>query len=167
MHCLSVKCEDALIVSLAPDRSDNGHLVFFKTNSLTHSSKDDPVPLSFSNATNIKELLYDPLERTLYMTDILSNLFRTENISHSIKPDELTSNVIDTFSSSSSKIAIDWVSKNLYYIDPSFRWIIVQPLYAVGSSGRKTLIEGLISPKAIAVDPLNGWVVGKTWRVVH
>uniref|UniRef100_K1PJQ2 Low-density lipoprotein receptor-related protein 4 n=1 Tax=Magallana gigas TaxID=29159 RepID=K1PJQ2_MAGGI len=90
------------------------------------------------------------------MTDILSNLFRTENISHSIKPDELTSNVIDTFSSSSSKIAIDWVSKNLYYIDPSFRWIIVQPLYAVGRSGRKTLIEGLISPKAIAVDPLNG-----------
>lgn len=69
---------------------------------------------------NIKELFYDFLERILYMIDILFNLFRMENIFYSIKFDEFISNVIDMFFLLFLKIVIDWVLKNIYYIDLLF-----------------------------------------------
>lgn len=151
-----IVCEDVLIVSLAPDRTDNGYLVYFRVPNLIPTSKDDPLTFSFTNTTSVKELDYDPLVKTLFMIDILSNLYITENFTDNIQASRLTDNVINTSSSQSSKIAIDWISKNIYHIDPSYNWIILKPLNAVHSSNRNTLIDGLLLPKAIAVDPLNG-----------
>lgn len=163
---LTVRGQDALVVSLAPDRTDKGHLVFFKGSSLTPSSQEAPVRVSFTNTTNVKELLYDSADDTLFMTDSLAKLYITQNFSHNLMlPHTFTENMIATFSSPSSKIAIDWISKNIYHIDPSFQWIIVQPINCDAQSGIKTLINGLIAPKSISVDPLNGWVV-KNNRVI-
>ena len=149
--------QDALVVSLAPDRTDKGHLVFFNASSLTPSSLEAPVRVSFTNTTTVKELLYDPADDTLFLTDMLSNLYITQNFSPNLFPaHKFTENRIATFSSPSSKIAIDRISKNIYHIDPSFQWIIVQPINCDAQSSIKTLINGLIAPKSISVDPLNG-----------
>lgn len=120
MYCFLVKCEDVFIVLLVLDRLDNGYFVFFKINFLIYFLKDDLVFFVFLNVMNIKELFYDFLERILYMIDILFNLFRMENIFHSIKFDEFISNVIDMFFFLFLKIVIDWVLKNFYYIDLLF-----------------------------------------------
>ncbi|XP_061165321.1 low-density lipoprotein receptor-related protein 4-like [Saccostrea echinata] len=93
------------------------------------------------------------------MNDISSNLYIIKNFSDNVQADKLTKNVINTFSSPSSKIAVDWLSKNIYHLDPSYNWITVQPIKGVGGSNRKTVVDGLLSPKSIAVDPLNGDIV--------
>jgi hypothetical protein len=130
--------------------------VYFRVPNLIPASGDDLVTYSLTNTTSAKELEYDPLDRTLFMIDISSNLYITENFTDNIQESKLTDNLIHTFSSQSSKMAIDWVSKNIYYIDSSYNWIILKPLNAIHSPTRKTLIDGLVLPKSIAVDPING-----------
>ncbi|XP_062572042.1 low-density lipoprotein receptor-related protein 4-like [Saccostrea cucullata] len=152
-------CEDTLIVSLAPDRTDNGHLVYIRAPLQTSTNQHFSLPISFSNVTNINELEYDPFDQTLFMNDISSSLYIIKNFSGNTQTDKLTSNVIRTFSSPSSKIAVDWLSKNIYHLDPSYNWITVQPIKGVGDPNRRTVVDGLFSPKSIAVDPLNGFLI--------
>ena len=57
------------------------------------------------------------------------------------------------------KLAVDWVSHNVYWTDPMFRWIAMQPEDTYGSinSLYKVIVkEDLEKPYALAVDPLEG-----------
>ena len=51
-------------------------------------------------------------------------------------------------------IAVDWIARNLYWIDAGTDRIEVSRLD--GSSLRVLIAEGLQEPRAIVLDPLNG-----------
>ena len=57
------------------------------------------------------------------------------------------------------KIAIDWVSHNIYWTDPMFRWIAMQPGDPdnIDTSLYKIIVkEDLEKPYGLAVDPFGG-----------
>ncbi|XP_053381661.1 low-density lipoprotein receptor-related protein 4-like [Mercenaria mercenaria] len=74
----------------------------------------------------------------------------------------------DGLSRYSARIAVDWVSNNIYWTDPLFGWIVVQ-------SGSKTntykilIQDALEKPYALAVDPVNKYLfwsdVGSTQKI--
>jgi low density lipoprotein receptor-related protein 5/6 len=53
-------------------------------------------------------------------------------------------------------IAIDWMARNIYWIDAGKKSRI-QVARLDGSSGRVIVWKNLDSPRALAVDPLNGY----------
>lgn len=56
-------------------------------------------------------------------------------------------------------IAVDWMGNNLYWTDDGPKKTISVARLEKAAQTRKTLIEGKMThPRAIVVDPLNGWV---------
>ena len=58
-----------------------------------------------------------------------------------------------------TRIAVDWVSHNIYWTDPMFRWIAMQPGDTANiDAGLYKLIvkEDIEKPNGLAVDPLGG-----------
>lgn len=56
-------------------------------------------------------------------------------------------------------IAVDWMGNNLYWTDDGPKKTISVARLEKAAQTRKTLIEErMIHPRAIVVDPLNGWV---------
>lgn len=55
-------------------------------------------------------------------------------------------------------VAIDWVSRNIFWTDTGTDRIEVARLD--GSSRRVIIADELDEPRAIVVDPVNGWVCG-------
>ena len=57
------------------------------------------------------------------------------------------------------KVAVDWVSHNIYWTDPMFRWIAMQPgdPDKIEPSLYKIIVkENLEKPYGLAVDPIGG-----------
>ena len=55
-------------------------------------------------------------------------------------------------------IAVDWVSNNVYWTDPMYEWIALQPGLAddVDMTNYKIIVhKDLDNPLALAVDPIN------------
>uniref|UniRef100_H3DAP4 LDL receptor related protein 1 n=1 Tax=Tetraodon nigroviridis TaxID=99883 RepID=H3DAP4_TETNG len=62
-------------------------------------------------------------------------------------------------------IAVDWMADNLYWTDDGPKKTISVARLEKASQTRKTLIEGKIThPRAIVVDPLNGWMYWTDWE---
>lgn len=59
-------------------------------------------------------------------------------------------------------IAVDWMGNNLYWTDDGPKKTISVARLEKAAQTRKTLIEGKMThPRAIVVDPLNGWAQGR------
>lgn len=64
--------------------------------------------------------------------------------------------VVQTGLSTAEGLAVDWIGENLYWVENNLDQIEVAKL---NGSFRKTLVAGDIeSPRAIAVDPRDGFV---------
>ncbi|XP_061081754.1 low-density lipoprotein receptor-related protein 1B-like [Conger conger] len=62
-------------------------------------------------------------------------------------------------------LSVDWVGNNLYWTNDGFRKTISVARLESSSQTRKTLLEGGMShPRAIVVDPLNGWMYWTDWE---
>ncbi|KAM4794631.1 prolow-density lipoprotein receptor-related protein 1 [Rhinophrynus dorsalis] len=62
-------------------------------------------------------------------------------------------------------IAVDWMGNNLYWTDDGPKKTISVARLEKASQTRKTLIEGRMThPRAIVVDPLNGWIYWTDWE---
>ncbi|XP_043939564.1 prolow-density lipoprotein receptor-related protein 1 [Protopterus annectens] len=62
-------------------------------------------------------------------------------------------------------IAVDWMGNNLYWTDDGPKKTISVARLEKASQTRKILIEGKMThPRAIVVDPLNGWMYWTDWE---
>ncbi|CAH2224426.1 prolow-density lipo receptor-related 1 [Pelobates cultripes] len=62
-------------------------------------------------------------------------------------------------------IAVDWMGNNLYWTDDGPKKTISVARLEKASQTRKTLVEGKMThPRAIVVDPLNGWMYWTDWE---
>ncbi|XP_058529110.1 prolow-density lipoprotein receptor-related protein 1 isoform X2 [Ochotona princeps] len=62
-------------------------------------------------------------------------------------------------------VAVDWMGDNLYWTDDGPKKTISVARLEKAAQTRKTLIEGKMThPRAIVVDPLNGWMYWTDWE---
>ncbi|XP_048835137.1 low-density lipoprotein receptor-related protein 1B-like isoform X4 [Brienomyrus brachyistius] len=62
-------------------------------------------------------------------------------------------------------ISVDWIANNLYWTNDGYRKTICVARLENASETRKTLLSGDMShPRAIVVDPLNGWMYWTDWE---
>ncbi|KAH3773325.1 hypothetical protein DPMN_174684 [Dreissena polymorpha] len=66
-------------------------------------------------------------------------------------------------SRSNVKIALDWISNNIYWTDPAFRWIALQSLNTYGHY-RILVYDNVERPTGIAVDPTHKLVAFISFR---
>jgi SHS2 domain-containing protein len=94
---------------------------------------------------------YDCHEKFIYWSDISSkiiNRIRLDGTNYTV--------VLDNVESAEG-LAVDWISRNLYYTDSVKHTIEVASL---DGSNRKVLINtDLKNPRGIAVDPIDGFVL--------
>uniref|UniRef100_A0A8C2AJR3 Low density lipoprotein receptor-related protein 1Ba n=1 Tax=Cyprinus carpio TaxID=7962 RepID=A0A8C2AJR3_CYPCA len=62
-------------------------------------------------------------------------------------------------------ISVDWIGNNLFWTNDGYRKTISVARLDRPSQTRRTLLEGNMShPRAIVVDPLNGWMYWTDWE---
>ncbi|XP_002138212.3 prolow-density lipoprotein receptor-related protein 1 isoform X1 [Drosophila pseudoobscura] len=95
----------------------------------------------------------------VYWTDVIDDkIYRGELVGESLRSVEA---VIHSGLSTTEGLAVDWVGKNLYWIDSNLDQIEVAKL---NGSFRRTLIAGSMeSPRAIALDPREGLLFWTDW----
>ncbi|XP_052233119.1 low-density lipoprotein receptor-related protein 2-like [Dreissena polymorpha] len=66
-------------------------------------------------------------------------------------------NLHSGLSRSNLKIALDWISNNIYWTDPTYKWIALQSLRTNGTDGpyRILVYDNVEKPTGIAVDPIH------------
>ncbi|XP_052771268.1 low-density lipoprotein receptor-related protein 4-like isoform X2 [Mya arenaria] len=139
--------------------TSNKHVAIaaFQTfNGSTNVSITNHIGFSSSYSHSIMSLVADVNRKKLYVFDrytaaiyVLSN-FTVDQIIGSTSWSLLHAGV----SRGSVKLAVDWISNNLYWSDPMYRWIAVQSLDNYGMF--KILFHSdLELPLGIAVDPIH------------
>lgn len=95
----------------------------------------------------------------IYWTDVIDDkIYRGQLMGESLRNVEA---VIHSGLSTTEGLAVDWVGKNLYWIDSNLDQIEVAKL---NGSFRRTLIAGnMESPRAIALDPREGLLFWTDW----
>ncbi|CAG0912851.1 unnamed protein product [Notodromas monacha] len=111
------------------------------------------IPLTDVTAANIVE--FDPVEKRIYWIEEKERAIRSCSMDGT---DEkfITSSSLDR----PEDLAIDWVSRNLYWTDGGTKKIVVSKL---DGSSYLDIVENLRDPKAIAVDVMSGIMFWTDW----
>ena len=110
-----------------------------------------PDPDEFSSVA----IDYDPVEGFVYWSDQLHGIFRSKLNGSDV---EL---IISEEISHPDGVAVDWIGRNIFWIDTGNDRIEVAKL---DGSSRKILISrDLDEPRDIALDPVNGWMYWSDW----
>ncbi|WAQ97934.1 LRP6-like protein [Mya arenaria] len=110
---------------------------------------------SFLKPQILTDIAIDPISGTLFGFDFrYGNILQYPgfgrsgaSVTGSVVHKGLTRNTL-------VKIAVDWVSQNIYWVDPGFRWIGIQ---SVSNQTKHTIIlhDGFTYPVSLAVDPIH------------
>lgn len=137
------------------------YLVFsrgYSINKIPYVQSDDNIgeTLIYKSDQLIIDVDTDCEDGELYWTDVYSG-----KISKS-KLDGSEETVVIKDQSSPEGIAIDWISRNMFWTDSGYDIIQVSML---NGTNKKTLIsEDLINPRAIVVDPNQGMIFWTDWN---
>ena len=105
------------------------------------------------------DFIYD--DNTIFWTDVSLELIKRTWVNGS----GMSEDVISTGLTSPDGLATDWLGRKLYWTDSETNRIEVSNL---DGSHRKVLFwENIDQPRAIALDPLEGWVFYLWWNVYH
>ncbi|XP_068628058.1 low-density lipoprotein receptor-related protein 4 [Battus philenor] len=138
----------------------NSFLVFATKGTLSMISLDTPehwdVILPVKNISNSLGVDYHWEEKILFISDVSYHVIRSINMNNMsdskviIKENLLKPN----------GIGVDWIANNLYWTDNHYKQIEVARL---DGSCRKTLVENLTEPRAIALFPAKGYLYWTDW----
>ncbi|XP_062584701.1 low-density lipoprotein receptor-related protein 4-like [Saccostrea cucullata] len=161
------KSEDAidngLIISQLPNLFSSGSLTTlpgsidaFKTSSIF------PVRnFNFHQTTEIVSIATDANDGKIYLLDgNTRSLYKMNNFNVWLNDSSQSITLLhEGISKTSTKLAYDWLTKNIYWTDEYYNWIAVQSTNDSDPSMFRVLVErGLSKPLAIAVDPLVGYL---------
>nr|XP_006819692.1 PREDICTED: low-density lipoprotein receptor-related protein 4-like [Saccoglossus kowalevskii] len=121
---------------------------------------DEPLPSPFvfitSNALSMRSLDYDYEEETVFWTDAhTKTVYKTVMQSGNL----MNIAVYSGTSSQAEGLAVDWISKKLYWTDALYNWIMVSD-YS-GTYVKPLLLHDLDRPRGIVVHPNKGLIVHK------
>ena len=98
---------------------------------------------------------YDPVDGFVYWSDQNHGIFR------SMLNGSEAENIISHEINHPDGLAVDWLGRNIFWIDTGNDRIEVAKLD--GSSRRILISRDLDEPRDIALDPLNGWMYWSDW----
>ncbi|KAL3870990.1 hypothetical protein ACJMK2_039015, partial [Sinanodonta woodiana] len=95
--------------------------------------------------------------RQAYVYEYYSDaIYRDSNFSIGLSGENTWTIVHRGISKGFVKLAVDWISHNIYWTDQQYRWIIVQSLLSDDTSMYRVLMhDDLENPIALALDPME------------
>ncbi|KAL3851784.1 hypothetical protein ACJMK2_015493 [Sinanodonta woodiana] len=95
--------------------------------------------------------------RHAYMYDYQSNsIYKNSNFSIGTSAQHNWTTYHRGISKALVKLSVDWISHNIYWTDPQYKWIAVQSLLSNDSSMYRVLLhDNLEGPHALTLDPME------------
>ncbi|ELW62289.1 Low-density lipoprotein receptor-related protein 2 [Tupaia chinensis] len=98
---------------------------------------------------------FDAQENTIFFSDTSKDMIYKQKINGTGR-EILTANRVENVES----LTFDWISKNLYWTDPTHKSISVMRL---ADKSRRAILNNLNSPRAIVVHPIAGYIFFTDW----
>ncbi|CAG9534171.1 unnamed protein product [Cercopithifilaria johnstoni] len=133
-------------------------LIFISLDTAHHTPLPLPNMASEVRETKVVHIDFDPIDKKLFMIDGDIGVIRRCN------PDgtEMEIFVEDSDKLVSDALAVDWLNRNLYWLDSNVAQIKMQSL---SSRGRQIVIShGLKQPRGLALDPDSGYMFFSDWH---
>uniref|UniRef100_A0AAR2JKN9 EGF-like domain-containing protein n=1 Tax=Pygocentrus nattereri TaxID=42514 RepID=A0AAR2JKN9_PYGNA len=120
----------------------------------------DEYMIPIANLMNPRALDFHAQSNFIYFADATSYLIGRQKIDGTER-DTILKEGIHTVEG----IAVDWMANNLYWTDDGPKKTISVARLEKAAQTKKTLIEGKMThPRAIVVDPKNGWMYWTDWE---
>ncbi|VDM47866.1 unnamed protein product [Toxocara canis] len=121
-----------------------------------------PLPLPYAGADlqewKIMHVDYDPIDKKLYFIDGEAGVIRRCKFDGSEEEEFIK----DGVTPKSEALAIDWLNRNIYWLDANIAQIKIQSL--VGGYRQTVVSHGLKQPRGLAVDPDGGYIYFSDWH---
>ncbi|KAL3982211.1 Low-density lipoprotein receptor repeat class B family protein [Acanthocheilonema viteae] len=133
-------------------------LIFISLDTAHHTPLPLPNAASEIRDTKVVHIDFDPIEKKLFMIDGDRGVIRRCN------PDGTGMEVFveDSHKIVSEALAVDWLNRNLYWLDSNVAQIKMQSL---SNKGRQIVIShGLKQPRGLALDPDGGHMFFSDWH---
>ncbi|KAK6110508.1 Coagulation Factor Xa inhibitory site family protein [Brugia pahangi] len=133
-------------------------LIFISLDTAHHTPLPLPNVASEIRDTKVVHIDFDPIDKKLFMIDGDMGVIRRCN------PDGTGMEVFveDSDKLVSDALAVDWLNRNLYWLDSNVAQIKMQSL---SSKGRQIVIShGLKQPRGLALDPDGGYMFFSDWH---
>ena len=126
------------------------HVPDYFTSSFQYSSH-----LFQASSAEIKSFASDPKNAVIFAY-IGDSIYMYKNFSIWQNRSSSISLLYKGISSSFGKIALDFVSNNIYWCDPLLQWIAMKPAYNLNHTIYKVILQkDLNYPEGLALDPVN------------
>uniref|UniRef100_A0A8C0TXJ2 Low-density lipoprotein receptor-related protein 2 n=1 Tax=Canis lupus familiaris TaxID=9615 RepID=A0A8C0TXJ2_CANLF len=119
------------------------------------STQEDVIVPVTGNPSFFVGIDFDAKENTIFFSDTSKDMIFKQNINGTGR-EILTANRVESVES----LTFDWISKNLYWTDASYRSISVMRL---ADKSRRAIIQNLNNPRSIVVHPIAGYIFFTDW----
>ncbi|KAL3871000.1 hypothetical protein ACJMK2_039025, partial [Sinanodonta woodiana] len=118
---------------------------------------DSTSKLTLSDDPYMRSIDGDYALRQAYVYDYFTNaIYRDSNFSIGISRENTWTIIHRGISKGFVKLAVDWISHNIYWTDQHYKWIVVQSLLGDDTSMYRVLMhDDLENPIALALDPME------------